>query len=243
LPFFSSANSLFEIMAGMAYDSDSDDLFHISWHRPTSVRDAFTQCCANAGAACFLCIIYSLTPFIAVWECRPWERRHCDCRPWERRSHSEGVEWDRLKQLKRYEKLRARAEKQSLKMAPVPLPLKRKRVLELPLPGPGGPGLPPLFRKRQVTHGQLQSLFFRLPLEIRETIYEYSFLAGNPGFVIHVLARQRRLGHLCGMQWDWDSDYLRYVDDAPVAPPDLPLRCTKHSNDGFLALLRTCRGV
>jgi hypothetical protein len=56
------------------------------------------------------------------------------------------------------------------------------------------------FREEQGSDGQLHSLFFKLLLEIREPVYEYGFLVGNLGLTIHLVVRQKKLGHLCGME-------------------------------------------
>jgi hypothetical protein len=113
--------------------------------------------------------------------------------------------------------------------APVPLPRKRPRALTLPLLADKRIGL---LRKRQKTREQLQSPFFKLPLEVRQLIYEYVFSIGDPEFIISIVARDKRLGHVCGRARDW----------APRWRSSFELdTCATHTTHGFLALLRTCR--
>lgn len=164
------------------YDSDSDNLFDITWHKPTSARDALTQCSTNASIAALLCIIYLASCVMLCWEYRP-----------ECKTENEISAKQHLEQCKREEKPRLRAE---IKLAPLPQPLKRSQILILTLPGP----MEFSFREEQGSDGQLHSLFFKLLLEIREPVYEYGFLAGNPGLTIHLAVRQKKLGHLRGME-------------------------------------------
>jgi hypothetical protein len=130
----------------------------------------------------------------------------------------------------RARKQRPRDERARVAMGPEPLPLKRDRALTLPLPASGG--------TRQVTDGQLESLFFKLPLEIRELIYEYVFCAGNPGCVVRLETRHNRLGHLCERMGGWGYKWQEWACPNSVWPT-----CKNRTGDGFLVLLRTCRGV
>ena len=102
------------------YNSDSDNLFDITWHRPISARDALTQCLTNASIAAFLCIIYLGSCVMFCWEYRP-----------ECKTENEIGAKQHLEQCKREEKPRLWAE---IKLAPVLLPLKRS-LLELQLRG------------------------------------------------------------------------------------------------------------
>jgi hypothetical protein len=129
-------------------------------------------------------------------------------------SHTEFIKW---------------LEKKHAKMTPVPLPRKRPRALTLPLPPNGRVAF---LRKKQITHEQLQSPFFHLPPEIKQTIYEMVFYAGNPGCIISILPRRKRLEHICGRALDWTEEWRGNRG---------PTTCANHTNDRFLALLRTCR--
>jgi hypothetical protein len=124
-----------------------------------------------------------------------------------------------------------RLQKQHAKMAPVPLPQKRPRALTLPLPPDMGIGF---VRKIQITHEQKQSPFFHLPLEMRRLIYAEIFCDGNSDFIIHILLREKRFGHICGEGQEWAKNRRRL---------GISELCSNHNahGDGFLALLRTCR--
>jgi hypothetical protein len=113
--------------------------------------------------------------------------------------------------------------------APVPLPRKRPRALTLPLPVDRRIGL---LRKRQKTGEQLQSPFFKLPLEVRQLVYEYFFSIGDPEFIISIVARRKKLAHICGRARDWCPRWRT------SAEPDT---CATHTKQGFLALLCTCQ--
>jgi len=76
--------------------------------------------------------------------------------------------------------------------APVPLPQKRPRALTLPLL------MDRWMRflwKKQITRNQLQSPFFKLPLEVRQLVYEYVFSIADPDVIISVWLGVR----------DWDK--------------------------------------
>ncbi len=192
----------------MVYDPDDGELF--DFHPPTSVHDFLSQCLFNTLAAG----VAGLLIAVHYAKCPPVRNAIRRRRAWKKSQ---------------------RAERARLEMLPVPLPLTRKRELSWPLPVPGESGLQ---GQRQATNSQLQSLFFKLPLEIREVIYNYALSAGNPGFVIHVQARPKRVGHSCGKVVDWGTRGLS--NGSPIA---LPALCNNHTRDGFLALLRTCRKV
>lgn len=85
---------------------------------------------------------------------------------------------------------------ESLLDAPVALPKTRKRALTHPLPPMESRSMPfNLRRSRQRTHEQAQSPFLtKLPIEIREMIYE-EILGGGDRRLVHVLRKDRRLGH------------------------------------------------
>jgi hypothetical protein len=142
--------------------------------------------------------------------------------------------------------------------APIPLPRKRKRALTNPLP--------PIERSRdlsysvrysvrrarQRTEEQGKCLFLeRLPIELRELVYE-EVLAGGGRKLVHILRKRGRLGHwrcriqdgdeTCGEQsqkcvegwleykrklWHWDKQG----------------RVDLRTDAGLLNLILTCRSV
>jgi hypothetical protein len=151
--------------------------------------------------------------------------------------------------------LARRARGESPLDAPVPLPRRRKRALTNPLP--------PLEsiqsmsysirRSRQRTDDQATSSFLtKLPLEIRQIIYEEVLADGGDGSVVHILRKHGRLGHwrcrvpvqnaleLC------DSEGRRCVEGwlsykAKVWHADKSGRLDLITDDGLIPLLRTCR--
>ena len=129
------------------------------------------------------------------------------------------------------------------KESPAPLPI-RKRTLTSPLPTPEKSLLH--VRRKQRTVDQLQSTFFAsLPLEIRETIYEYALTAMHT----HIFRRTDcRLGH-----WQCHSRHRKLHDPAPghlcyfdcksSSGAFIPEKMSEGNIGNILPLLRTCRRV
>jgi hypothetical protein len=139
--------------------------------------------------------------------------------------------------------------------APAPLPRKRKRALTNPLPPieVNQDVRYSIRRARQQTDGQEECLFLhRLPIELRELVYEEVLAGGETRRLVHILRKRGRLGHwrcriqdgeeVCGSQtqkcvegwleykrklWHWDKQG----------------RVDLRTDGGLLSLLRTCRLV
>ncbi|KAL8677903.1 MAG: hypothetical protein Q9186_005714 [Xanthomendoza sp. 1 TL-2023] len=116
----------------------------------------------------------------------------------------------------------AKQEREKLKSAPQPLPNHRERSLSL---------LPP--------SSQSDSRFLaRLPLEIRQEIYNY-IVGGN---LVHVVRKGQHLAHVrCKHCWesDFQRDCRRYASNTcHSAAPSMGFTA-----NGNIALLRTCRQV
>jgi hypothetical protein len=152
--------------------------------------------------------------------------------------------------------LARRARGESPLDAPVPLPRNRKRALTNPLPDieliqsiAYG-----VRRSRQRNDDQTASAFLmKLPLEIRQLIYE-EVLAGGGGSVVHIFRKHGRLGHWrCRIQ---NGDGVELCDSkgqrclegwlsykARVWGADREGRIDVITDTGLLPLLQTCRAM
>ncbi|KAL8802980.1 MAG: hypothetical protein Q9182_003468 [Xanthomendoza sp. 2 TL-2023] len=116
----------------------------------------------------------------------------------------------------------AEQERKKLKSAPQPLPNHRERSLSLLPPSP-----------------QSDSLFLtRLPLEIRQEIYNY-IVGGN---LIHVVRKGQHLAHV-RCKPGWEVDFQR--DCRPHASSTCHSAASSmgFTANGNIALLRTCRQI
>lgn len=151
--------------------------------------------------------------------------------------------------------LARRARGESPLDAPVPLPRHRKRALTHPLPALESIQSMSysIRRSRQRSDDQSTSSFLmKLPLEIRQIIYEEVLADGAHGSVVHILRKHGRLGHWrCRVPVEsglelCDSQGRRCVEGwlsykAKVWHADRAGRLDLITDDGLLPLLRTCR--
>jgi hypothetical protein len=121
------------------------------------------------------------------------------------------------------------------------LPRDRKRALTLPLPESSSPW----YRKgrSQKTFDQSQSLFFRLPLELREIIY-HQVVMPSDGADLHVAITGYRL---CGIPCSESDSSHRGWQHNCWEPVDRSGRSIEHPDPilsrstGILGLLQSCR--
>ena len=123
-------------------------------------------------------------------------------------------------------------------------PSKRDRALTLPLPQPTE-----LEKLRsivtgwhQTTHGQMQSIFFKIPFEIRASIY----LLALGRHRLHIVHLSKRLAHV-RCEWSGSGPHrccrrkpqvLGYRNPMNFAPRAYQERDVR---TGLLSLLKTCR--
>lgn len=197
------------------------------WRKPTSVLDALD---IVKSVLCLGPVIWVLQMYDDHWA--PKFRRPPDIHELARRARGE-----------------------SPLDAPVPLPRHRKRALTNPLPALESIQSMSysIRRSRQRTDEQATCSFLtRLPLEIRQIIYEEVLADGAKGGVVHILRKHGRLGHWrCRVQVRsgvelCDSNGRRCVEGwlsykAKVWHADRAGRLDLITDDGLLPLLRTCR--
>ena len=220
--------------------SDSDDLW-ISWHRPTSVRDACEQVCSNALWGCLLVLIH-IGAFFWIYIISNI-RTCCGLRT--------------PKNIKRMRRARMRK-----KHTPVPLPVKRKRALTAPLPDE----LPRSFNLRATKQKTIEQsasvLYSKLPFELRTHIFEY--VIRGEGSVVHICRLGKQINYWrCTKQLNGRP--CTYSNPCSKALPFLSIRLNTerriisgdmnlmrhvfssgritltHSTWGVVSLLRTCR--
>jgi len=85
---------------------------------------------------------------------------------------------------------------------------------------------------------QQQSPHFRLPIEIRETIYEFVF---GPS-LLHIEALIHRLAHVKCLKWESSDGWESHAHCQPgLIPGVVHIDNSEDPNDQLLALCLTCR--
>lgn len=202
---------------------DSDDAFE--WHTPTSPRDAveliyFNFICGGLISLLWIGLAFFLYVVQNVRSCCGVRQPH----------HID----------------KARNARRLKKITPKPLPLQRKRALTLPLPSPP---TTTFWKIKQRTDAQQDSsLLSKLPLEIRQLVYQEVIFGEAQGKVFHVYTRWRKLNSWqCtqpskGQPCVWRTLCTLPVPGSACRDPNY-LQNNEHpvANDIFVSMLRTCR--